>query len=390
MARKLAIIGMGCTAAGGRYGRNQEALLVDAGMDAIADAGIERERIQSVWAWATGANQALNFALKIGYTGQTGASGPDILRCAYLGVASGAYDIVLAAAVEKLSDALLTDFDEGAGSAGTAGPTGAVGVEENANNSRAAATAGLYLTRYGHAMEVPPERLRGALSRIVARNRRAGARNERAGIRAPLSEGEVENAPRSAGPLTVADCAEPGDGAAAAVICGADIAEQLGRPYVLVDGMGMATAGGSARHSRSYDYTGLPEVRVAATRAYAMAGITDPETEIDHAEIWDVTSASELLAYEDLGLAPRGKAIDYVLGGVFDLEGRTPCNTDGGLLSNGNQPHGGVLRQLYEAYVQVLGRAGERQVPGIRRSLVHTVAGTVDSHSAFVQVLSRA
>jgi acetyl-CoA C-acetyltransferase len=388
MTRRIAIAGMGCSAAGDRFLRDQEELLVDAGMQALQDAGIEAGQVQAAWAFATGANQLTNFALKLGYTGQTGASGPDVLRCAYLAVASGTYDIVLAAAVEKLTDFGATDLNESAEGHGVADARGA-GLEENLSQARTPAISALYLTRYQAVYGVAPEKLREGLSHIVARNHRAGARNANAGLRSPLSLAEIEQAQRSAGPMTVADCAGPSDGAAAAIVCSVEVAERLGGPYIVLEGLGMATAGNGARRSSGYDFTGFAETRDAAERAYRMAGITNPVEEIDHAELYDVTSGAELLAYEDLGLAQRGEALDYVLAGAFDEEGRTPTNTDGGLLCNGHQPGGSVLRQVYESYLQLTGRAGERQLPNVRRSVVQTLAGTVDSHSAFVQVFGR-
>jgi acetyl-CoA C-acetyltransferase len=387
MKGRVAILGMGCSVAGGRFARNQEELMVEAGLEALADAALDARAIQAVWASALGANQLTNFALKLDYTGQTGASGPDILRCAYAAIASGAYDVVLAAAVEKLTDFGLTDIGEGATRGAGVDRPGAFGVEDLLAESRPAAAAALYLTRYQSVFDVPPQKLRDALSHIVARSRRAGARHPRADLRTTIAESDVARAPLSAGPLTVLDSAGLTDGAAAAVVCSAEFARRSGRPFVVVEGFGMATASSGARRASGYDFTGLPETRDAARRAYEMAGITHPPDEIDHIELFDSTSAAELFACEDLGLVGRGQAVDRVLAGDFDPEGRIPANTDGGLLCNGNQPGATAIRQLYESYLQLTGRAGERQLPRVRRSLVHTVAGTLDSHSVFVQVL---
>jgi acetyl-CoA C-acetyltransferase len=139
----------------------------------------------------------------------------------------------------------------------------------------------------------------------------------------------------------------------------------------------------------SYDFLGYPEARHAAQRAYKMAGIVQPDQEIDHAQIFDITSAAELIAYEDLGLAPEGGATDAILDGTFDVEGRIPTNTDGGLLSNGYQAGASGIRQVYESYLQLTGRAGPRQLPNVRRSLVYSVGGAVGSFSAFVQIFGK-
>lgn len=393
MKSKVAIVGMGCSVAGVRSNAGQEDLLVEAGIAAIDEAGISAKDINASWFGCTSvsANHALlNFSLKLGYTAMTkvsnaGATGADALRCGYIGVLSGQYDVVLAAGVEKPTDAGFSDYSEGDRLGGSA-----VGAEAVVGEFRPPAYSALYLTRYAHAYAIPEDQLRRALSRIVSRSRRAGAHNPLAALRSPVSESDLAGAPLSAPPLTVLDCCQPMDGAAAAIICSEEFARSLGRRYILLEGLGMASGGLEGRLVRSYDYTGLPEARIAARRAYEMAGISRPEDEIDHVEVFDATTAWELMAYEDLGLAPKGKAVDYVLDGVFDTEGRIPSNTDGGLLCNGYQAGASGLRQVYESYLQLTDRAGERQIPGARRSLVHTVGGAVGSHSAFVQIFGRA
>ena len=392
MNRKVAIVGMGCSVAGVRSDAGQEALLIEAGIAALEDAGMTAEDIQASWFGCTtvSANHALlNFSLKLGYAAMTkvqngGATGADALRGAYIAIASGAYDITLAAGVEKPTDSGISDFTEGERVGGSV-----VGAEAVIGEFSTPAFSALYLTRYASAHGISEERVRAALTRIVTRSRRAGSHNPLAALRSPLLAAEIEAAPRSSPPLTVLDSCQALDGAAAAVVCGEDIARTLGRPYILLEGLGVASGGLEGRTIQGYDYLGLPEARIAAKRAYEMAGIVRPEDEIDHAQVFDLTSAAELMAYEDLGLAPRGGAVDCVLDGRFDVEGRIPANTDGGLLCNGYQAGASGIRQVYESYLQLTGRAGERQLPGIRRSLVYSVGGSVGSFSAFVQIFGK-
>jgi acetyl-CoA C-acetyltransferase len=390
--RRVAIIGMGCSRAGVRSESGQEALLVEAGMAALADAGLTAADIDGSWFGCTSvsANHALlNFSLKLGYTSMTkvsnaGATGADALRGAYMAVASGVHDITLAAGVEKPTDAGFKETTEGDHTGGSD-----VGASAVIGEFTAPAFSALYLGRYASHFDVPARSVRDALSRIVTRSRRAGARNELAAIRTPLSESELAAAPLSAYPMTVLDCCQALDGAAAAIICGEEIARRLGRPYIVLEGIGVASGGQEGRIEQAYDYLGLPEARIAAERAYAMAGIVRPDEEIDHAQVFDLNSAAELIAYEDLGLAPKGGAVGRVLDGFFDSEGRIPTNTDGGLLCNGYQAGASGIRQVYESYLQLTGRAGERQLPGVNRSLVYSAGGTVGSFSAFVQILGR-
>lgn len=392
MNRTVVIAGMGCAVAGVRSDVGQEDLLVEAGLAAMEEAGIGPGEIDASWFGCTtvSANHALlNFSLKLGYTPMTktqngGATGADALRGAYVAVASGVCDIALAAGVEKPTDSGIFEPAEGDRVGGSV-----VGADAVVGEFRPAAHSALYLTRYAHAYGVAPEKLRRALTRLVTRSRRAGAHNEKAALRSAVHEDDVVRAPLSAGPLTVLDCCQALDGAAAAIVCSEETARRLGRRYIVLEGIGVASGGLEGRTAQGYDYLGLPEARLAAQRAYAMAGIMRPDQEIQHAQVFDLTTGGELLAYEDLGLAPAGKAADYVLDGVFDREGRTPANTDGGLLCNGFQAGASGIRQVYESYLQLTDRAGERQVPGVQRSLVYTVGGAVGSFSAFVQVFGR-
>jgi acetyl-CoA C-acetyltransferase len=394
MKGRVAIIGMGCSVAGTRPHASQEDLIVEAGLAAIEDAGISSSEINASWFGCTtvSANHALlNFSLKLGYTPMTkvsnaGATGADALKNAYLAVGAGACDVALAAGVEKPSDSGHSEFSEGDS---MAGGSSAVGADAIVGEFRPPVHSALYLMRYMREYQVPQTKVRQALSRIVMRSRRAGSRNDRAAFRAPVTDEDIERAPLSVAPMTVLDCCQALDGAAAAVICSAAMAKRLGRKHIVLEGLGVASGGLEGRVLQQYDYLGIPETRIAARRAYEMAGITRPAEEIDHAQVFDLTAAAELLAYEDLGLAPDGKAVDLVIEGAFDREGRVPANTDGGLLCNGYQAGASGLRQLYEAYLQLTERAGERQLPNVRRSLVHTVGGGAGSFTACVQVLGR-
>jgi acetyl-CoA C-acetyltransferase len=64
---------------------------------------------------------------------------------------------------------------------------------------------------------------------------------------------------------------------------------------------------------------------------------------------------------EDLGVSENGGAVKDVLDGVFDADGELPCQIDGGLKCFGHPIGASGLRMIYENYLQILGRAGERQ-----------------------------
>ena len=124
--------------------------------------------------------------------------------------------------------------------------------------------------------------------------------------------------------------------------------------------------------------------RIAAQRAYAEAGIRDPRKEIDLIEVHDCFSITELVLMEDLGLSDEGSAPHDIRDGRYDRDGTIPCQIDGGLKCFGHPIGATGLRMAYEIYLQLLGRAGERQLAEPVASGSHTTS------AAFRTATSRA
>ena len=101
--------------------------------------------------------------------------------------------------------------------------------------------------------------------------------------------------------------------------------------------------------------------RAASKRAYREAGIENPRDAIDLLEVHDCFSVTELVTMEDLYISPEGKAIDDVRDGFYDSDGQVPCQIDGGLKCFGHPIGASGLRMMYEVYLQMQGRAGDRQ-----------------------------
>ena len=100
----------------------------------------------------------------------------------------------------------------------------------------------------------------------------------------------------------------------------------------------------------------------AAIKAYEEAGIKNPREEISMMEVHDCFSITELVTYEDLMISPRGKAKEDIDAGFFELDGKIPCQPDGGLKCFGHPIGASGLRMMYEMYKQLQGKAGPRQI----------------------------
>jgi acetyl-CoA C-acetyltransferase len=151
----------------------------------------------------------------------------------------------------------------------------------------------------------------------------------------------------------------------------------------------LSLVAGSARGSMdpAYDFTTFPEVVASARDAYQQAGIDRPTAQLSLAEVHDCFTPTEIVLMEDLGFSDAGQAWKDVLGGGFDADGRFPVNPDGGLKSFGHPVGASGLRMLYEAWLQLRGHAGERQIVDAHTALTHNLGGRPGGCVSFVSIV---
>ena len=126
---------------------------------------------------------------------------------------------------------------------------------------------------------------------------------------------------------------------------------------------------------KDWDGAHFATTRHAAQKAYQEAGITNPREELDMLEVHDCFSITEFVTMEDLQISKRGGAYDDVMNGFFDLDGKMPCQADGGLKCFGHPIGASGIRMVYELYLQLQGRAGERQIKDPKLGLAHNMGG---------------
>lgn len=373
---KVAIVGVGCTETGELWEKSAGDLLVQACYEAFEDAGVAPSDIQAAWLASYGyqpgiGGAALSRHLKFEYipvsrTTNACATGGDTFRNACCAVAAGLYDIVLVCGVEKTGSK--------GEMMGGASPESVVGYDTLFFQGAASCFA-LAATRYAHHYGYTIEQLRRGLARFAVKNYRNGSLNPKAWLRKPLTLEECLNGRPIAYPLGIHDCCANVDGAAALIITRPEVAATMRPDYVLVKGFGLANGARQSVLQSTYDFVHYQENVVASQAAYRMAGIKEPFKEIDLAEIHDAFTIVEAVTMEDLGFAPRGKALEYVTNGVYDLEGELPTNTDGGLKSTGHPTGATGLKSMCEVMTQIQGKAGARQVKNVRLALTHSQGG---------------
>ena len=389
---KVAILGMGCSRFGERWDCSAEDLMVESFAEALADAGIEQDRIEAAWFGMSvdehGLGKSalsLTSALRLPNIAATRvenmcATGTEALRGAVYGVASGAYDIALAMGVEKLKDTGYGGLPER-----TKGTFEDLWFPSVTAPGSFAQFASAYVARHGIDMDG----LKEAMAHVSWKSHENGARNPKAHLRSRVSKEKILAAPMIAYPLGLYDCCGVSDGSACAIVTTPAIAEKLGRtgPLVTVKSMQLALSNGSEVGFDGWDGSYAVTTRLAAQRAYREAGIRDPRQELDLIEVHDCFSITELVTMEDLGLADPGQGWRAVLAGSFDSTGQVPCNIDGGLKCFGHPIGATGLRMAYEVYQQLRGNAGERQLGSPRLGLTHNLGGYPNKNVCSISIL---
>ncbi len=390
---KVAILGMGCSKFGERWDAEAEDLIVEAFEECVADAGVETGDIQAAW-FATAIEEAhvgksgvpLAMALRLPFIPVTRvenfcASGSEALRGAVYAVASGACDTALALGVEKLKDTGYGGLPQRS--------RGTLNSMWSANLSAPGSFAQL-AAAYGAKHGIDAGDLKRAMAHVSVKSHDNGTRNPKAHLRKAVSMQKVLEAPMVAEPLGLYDCCGVSDGAACAIVTTPERARGLGKTDpILVKALQLAVSNGVESAHNSWDGSYFMTTRVAAKRAYEEAGIADPRAELDLIEAHDCFSITELVTMEDLFISAEGGAVGDVMDGFYDATGPLPCQIDGGLKCFGHPIGASGLRMLYEIYLQMLGRAGERQLGQPSLGLSHNLGGMPHMNVSSVAIIGR-
>jgi acetyl-CoA C-acetyltransferase len=326
---------------------------------ALADAGVEWRDIQFAFA---GSYEVDNPDAVVALLGLTGiqftnvyngcATAASVLTMAANTIRLGEHDLGIAIGMDKhLPGAFSADPRDYAcpswfGEVGQFLTTKFFGMKINK-----------YMQDYGISHET--------LAKVAAKNYRNGALNPNAFRRKPLSEEEILGSRYLNYPLTQYMFCSPDEGAAAVVLCRADQAHRYtDKPiYLKASTVRTRRLGAFEVHSPwlPIEQTAGPTVD-ASKAAYEMAGI-GPE-DVDVVQLQDTDAGAEVIHLAENGFCADGEQEELVAAGTFEIGGRLPVNTDGGLIANGEPIGASGLRQVHEVALQLRGEAGERQVPG--------------------------
>jgi acetyl-CoA acetyltransferase len=382
--RKVAVVGAGMTKFGKHMDRSLKSLGKEAVESAMKAAGVEMPAIEAAIVGNATAGlitgqemiRAQVILRDMGFgdipminTENACASSSTAFHLAWMYVASGMYDCVLALGVEKLYhedkrksfqaigsavdmeaiQSLMKATAERGRTEGEAKKSG--DAKGGAGESRSmfmdfyAASAREHMKRHGTTAI--------QFARVAVKSHANASLNPYAQYREKYTVEEIMASPMVAEPLTRLMCSPIGDGAAALILVSEEKARQLTTKPVWVT----ASILGSGKDRAP----GEPGVTTRmANKAYALAGV-GPE-DIDVIELHDASAPAELIEYEELGLCKTGEGGKLIEEGATEITGRIPVNPSGGLLSKGHPIGATGCAQLVEIYWQLQGEAGDRQV----------------------------
>ena len=371
--KEVAVIGIGMIKWGELWEKSLRDLAVEASLKCFDDAGIDHVDTIYVGCMSSGLfnNQEHLASVVPDYLGQrfapatrvesACASGGLAVRSAFLEVASGMAESALAVGVEKM-----TDVDGGEATFGLA-----TAADQDNEAFHGVTFPGLYammanahMHKYGTTIE--------QLSQVAVKNHYNGSMNSHAQYPFKVTIDQVMNSTKIADPLRLFHCSPITDGAAAVLLVPVEKAKAMNKPYAVITGIGLASDT-IALCQREELFT-LKAVETAAQRALKMAGKTI--NDVDFAEVHDCFTIAEIMVMEAIGVVEPGKGGPAVMDGLSALDGKFPVNPSGGLKSKGHPVGATGVAQICEAFTQLTGAAGQRQLKNARTALTQNMGGS--------------
>ena len=366
--RQVGIVGIGHTKFG-RMDYDLVDILAWSSLEAMKDAGIS-DGIDQVFVANMGAG-ALNHQTAVASslvsriflepamaeTVENGpASGSSAVKCAYMAIASGMADVVLVTGGERMREVIpwkATDFVATLTHPDAEYPYGVT----------LPAFAGMFARAYMERYHLEERHL----SLLAVKAHRNAEKNPFAHIEESAAMSGIWDGPHRevvnpvmADPLRLYDFCPVSDGAASVILCAMEVADRFKKKPIRIAGIGQATDTHCV-HNRE-DMLDLKAVRLAAERAYAMAGVGPKDVSL--AELHDAFLILEVAISEEVGFFAKGESKKAIEKGETEINGRMPINTSGGLKAKGHPVGATGVSQIHELVKQLRGEAAKegRQV----------------------------
>jgi acetyl-CoA acyltransferase len=397
---RAVIAGVGMTRFAKHLARGIRSLAEEAVGEALKDAGITPKDVEAVFfsnaaAGLITGQEMIRGQVALRNTGILGvplfnvenacASASSAFHLAWMSVAFGMYDVVLAVGAEKM-----THEDKSRAFRATSAAVdleelreiqARVGNRAPGASSEGAPAKSLFMDIYAAATR-DYMKASGATAEtfadVAVKSHAFAALNPKAQYRDKVTREQVLASRIISPPLTLLMCSPIGDGAAAAVVMSEKATRKAGvsKPVLV-----RASIVLSGRDRAEGEPSVLERV---VKRAYETSGVGP--SELDVIELHDAAAPAELIAYEELGLCGRGEGPALFASGETQLGGRHIVNPSGGLLSKGHPVGATGIAQIFEIVEQLRGRAGARQAQDARVGLTENGGGFLGRDAAAMSI----
>jgi len=364
--RDVYVLGVGMIKFGRYPDKDVPQLGAEAAVLALKDAGLSIKDVEMFVCGNLFQANAMNAQRILQQIGQTGipalnvsnacATGSTAFREAYIGVASGMYDVTMAVGVEQMGKMGLL------GGGARSGGESVEGVLGSGLMPAVFGQAGVeHMRKYGTTLE--------QFAKVSVKNHKHSVHNPLSQYRVEVGLNDVVKGRMVAYPNTLYMCCPTGDGAAAAILVSAEKAKQLTSKPIKVACSVLTSDPYTERDLTMPDVNTL--TKNAANQAYEKAGLGPKD--LDLVELHDCFATAELLHYENLGLCGEGEAGRMIDENRTAIGGDIPVNASGGLLSKGHPLGATGVANIYEVVTHLRGQAGARQVEGAKVGMAHVI-----------------
>jgi acetyl-CoA C-acetyltransferase len=381
--KKVAIIGVGLTKTGRRNDVTHQELVWEAVKSALNDAELEIDDIDAIIygtmdnfdgissperfdSIALGCGRGNGKPLMKITTG--GTTGISLALAAYYHIASGLYDTVLAVGVQKVGENV---------EAQQVLNTAVEPILEKTFGLGAIHAAAFQASRYKSTYK---KNIEDYMCKVAINNRKNALRNPFAHLKLNITDEDYYSSPYLVWPLRLLDSCPSSDGAVAIIFSSSEFAKKHSENPAWIKGLGYI--------SDSY-WWGTKSIEfwdnlaILSRRVFRMAKISDPLKEIDVAELYNAFTIQEIMEYEAIGLAKKGEGWKLLEEDITSFHGSLPVCPSGGILSTNPIAASGLIR-VAEAALQVMGKAGERQIAGVKTAIAHAWGGALQFHGLMV------
>jgi acetyl-CoA C-acetyltransferase len=379
--KNVAIVGIGASKFDSvTPGQSYKELMYDAAKRAYSDAGIDvRSDVGSFiccaedfWEGNSISDEYMPDQIGAKLRPLLTVSGDGLLGLAhgYMHVMSEVSDVVIVESHSKLSDVISKELVDELGY----DPTFA-----RMPGTDPKFIAGLEMRRY---LEESGNRHEDC-AEVVVKNKENAMKNPRAVYAGNLTADEVLASKEVASPLTELETSQPADGSVVIVLASARKARKLANKPIWIDGI---TWFSDTPNLEEMDMGRAQYAIGSSQKAFKMARVSKPATQLDFAEIDDSFAYKELQHIEALGIAKR--AGKFVSSGKAGGDGAFPVNPSGGSLGTGYFVEASGLLRAYESVLQLRGEAGSLQLRNPKRCAVQSWRG-IPTQTGVTAVLSK-